>query len=253
MNFLDSYLCRDKNCHDKNQDNNSAISISAEQACCFAKQIAGDFNPIHDADSKRFCVPGDLLFAIALKRYGLHSSMQFSFLEMLGADVPIIYSDNNEASSDDKIHQDVSTEKGKKILTLEMAGDKSSNSDTIEKLTKSYVRFSGQNFPHILVPLMKEQGVMINPARPLIIYKSMSFDLDDVQAEDITLRLDESSLHVEGKRGNGIFSFSLMSADKVVGKGQKNLILSGLRPFDEAVMTQLTDDFLKNRDDYLAG
>ena len=31
-----------------------------------------------------------------------------------------------------------------------------------------------------------------------------------------------------------------------------NLILSGLRPFDEAVMTQLTDDFLINRDRYLA-
>lgn len=251
MNFLDTYISRDLSC-DQNQDTNKPITISADQACGFAKQVAGDFNPIHDADSKRFCVPGDLLFAIALNRYGLHSSMQFSFLEMLGADIPIIYSDNKELGADKKAQQDVSTEKGKTILTMEMAGDKNGNSDTIEKLTKSYVRFSGQNFPHILVPLMKEQGVMINPARPLIIYKSMSFELDHVQAEDITLRLDDNSLDVQGKRGNGVFSFSLMSGNKVVGKGQKNLILSGLRPFDEDVMTQLTDDFLINRDKYLA-
>jgi hypothetical protein len=247
MNFLDAYLHSDSS-----QNTNNQIMISADQACRFAKHVAGDFNPIHDADSKRFCVPGDLLFAIALNRYGLHSSMEFSFLEMLGADVPIIYSDNSGLSADNKLHQDVSTEKGKKILSIEMAGDKDSDTETIENLTESYVRFSGQNFPHILVPLMKEQGVMINPARPLIIYKSMSFELDDVHAKNITLRLDKSSLDVQGKRGNGLFSFSLMSGDKVVGKGQKNLILSGLRPYDEDVMTQVTDEFLVNRDKYLA-
>lgn len=52
---------------------------------------------------------------------------------------------------------------------------------------------------------MQEQGVMINPARPLIIYKDMSFELDDVQAENISLRLDSSTLDVQGKRGNGVF------------------------------------------------
>jgi len=53
------------------------ISVSAEQGNNFAKFIADDFNPIHDTQSKRFCVPGDLLFAIALERYGLHESMSF--------------------------------------------------------------------------------------------------------------------------------------------------------------------------------
>ncbi|MBT5922594.1 MAG: DUF3581 family protein, partial [Cellvibrionales bacterium] len=43
MNFLDPYL---------NRNANNQIIISANQACSFAKQVAGDFNPIHDADSK---------------------------------------------------------------------------------------------------------------------------------------------------------------------------------------------------------
>ena len=44
MNFLDPYL---------NRNANNQVIISAKQACSFAKQVAGDFNPIHDADSKR--------------------------------------------------------------------------------------------------------------------------------------------------------------------------------------------------------
>lgn len=245
MNFLDPYL---------NRDSNNQIIISANQGCSFAKQVAGDFNPIHDTDSKRFCVPGDLLFAIALNHYGLHSSMTFSFLEMLSADVPIVYSNNTQADNDSKLtQQQVSnTVNGKTLLTIDTAGEKNHNPDTIAKLTQSYVQFSGQNFPHILVPLMQEQGVMINPARPLIIYKDMSFELDDVQAENISLRLDSSTLEVQGKRGNGVFSFSLISNNKVVGKGQKNLILSGLREYDQNAITELTDNFLINRDKYLA-
>jgi len=245
MNFLDPYL---------NRDANNQIIISANQGCSFAKQVAGDFNPIHDADSKRFCVPGDLLFSIALNDYGLHSSMAFSFLEMLSADIPIIYSNNSQKDNGSKQTQQqvTSTVNGKTILTIDTAGQSSNNPDTIAKLAQSYVQFSGQNFPHILVPLMQEQGVMINPIRPLVIYKDMSFELDDVHAENISLRLDSSILDVQGKRGNGVFSFSLISNDKVVGTGQKNLILSGLREYDQNAITELTDNFLLNRDKYLA-
>ena len=57
----------------------SSLTISAEQGSRFAKTISNDFNPIHDADSKRFCVPGDLLFALVLQRYGLSQKMSFHF------------------------------------------------------------------------------------------------------------------------------------------------------------------------------
>ena len=38
------------------------VRVSRQQASDFAKNIADDFNPIHDVQTKRFCVPGDLLF-----------------------------------------------------------------------------------------------------------------------------------------------------------------------------------------------
>ena len=57
----------------------SALSFSREQASHFAKQIAGDFNPIHNVDYKRFCVPGDLLFAVMLSQFGVSPETKVSF------------------------------------------------------------------------------------------------------------------------------------------------------------------------------
>ncbi len=34
-------------------------------------RVVDDFNPIHDEDNKRFCVPGDLLFSVLLANVGL--------------------------------------------------------------------------------------------------------------------------------------------------------------------------------------
>ena len=64
-----------------------SISIIAEQASMFAKEVAHDFNPLHDVDAKRFCVPGDLLFSMALEKYGLSQNMHFVFAGMVGHDV----------------------------------------------------------------------------------------------------------------------------------------------------------------------
>ena len=44
----------------------AGLRISADQASNFAKAIAGDFNPLHDPDNRRFCIPGDLLFTVLL-------------------------------------------------------------------------------------------------------------------------------------------------------------------------------------------
>ena len=44
------------------------LSINVHQASQFAKSVSGDFNPIHDPSNRRFCVPGDLLFALAVER-----------------------------------------------------------------------------------------------------------------------------------------------------------------------------------------
>ena len=70
---------------------NTQIIISAEQGSSFAKAVSNDFNPIHDADSKRFCVPGDLLFALVLQRYGLSQEMSFNFSGMVSADTDLCF------------------------------------------------------------------------------------------------------------------------------------------------------------------
>ena len=47
---------------------NGNVCFTREQGSNFAKQIADDFNPLHDIDAKRFCIPGDLLFSIILSK-----------------------------------------------------------------------------------------------------------------------------------------------------------------------------------------
>lgn len=271
-----------------NIDSEDRITISAEQGSRFAKEIAGDFNPIHNADAKRFCVPGDLLFAIALNRYGLHASMQFNFLDMLAADAaftcPTIDSDSTAPSLSDESLSAISTtsstanstnisstlstafsttlsttrlpqlidHKGKPLLGIAASGEQTHEPAKINQLIRNYVRFSGQNFPHILVPLMRQSGVMINPARPLVIYESMAFELDNVNAQDISLTLEDSTLDANGKRGNVALIFSLQSNGKTIGRGLKKLVLSGLRDYDESTMTELADSYLASRDAYPA-
>ena len=65
------------------QQSGQEFSFTRAQASRFAKHIADDFNPIHDIDAKRFCVPGDLLFALTLAHSGLAQTMDFSFADMV--------------------------------------------------------------------------------------------------------------------------------------------------------------------------
>ena len=152
MKFLDQY---------HNSTTQGQITISAKQGSDFAKNIACDFNPIHDPLSKRFSVPGDLLFALALREYGLHKRMAFEFLDLVSADTELSYPQLDSDEADLK----VLNSKGKAVLAVQYNGGVSKEALKTEKLLKNYVAFSGQNFPVILVSLMKQHGVMVNPKR----------------------------------------------------------------------------------------
>src|SRR5690625_1970849 len=184
------------------------IRISAEQGSRFAKLVAGDFNPIHDADSKRFCVPGDLLFALVLNHYGLSEQMQFRFRGMVAADQPLVFAavEGPELS--------IAGPEGRVYLEVERKGATSRHAELIEALTRRYVAFSGHNFPHVLQPLLERHGVMFNPERPLIIYDSMGFSLSRLaltpeQTEGLALTLAHSELAVPDKRGVVNLEFSI--------------------------------------------
>lgn len=206
---------------------NDRIEISAEQGSRFAKRVCDDFNPIHDPDYKRFCVPGDLLFGLTLERYGISQRMRFGFSEMLSADTGLIFP---TAPAE---HLKVTDCHGRCYLELDQSGLVLRRERAIEALIQSYVRFSGRNFPHILLPLMAQHNVMINPQRPLVVYASMSLQMHNLEFEQIETRLLDSQLEIDGKRGNAMLSFEFMADNQSVGSGSKHLILSGLRDYQQ--------------------
>ena len=241
MNFLESYF---------SVDQNQQICVSAEQGSNFAKQIADDFNPIHNADSRRFCVPGDLLFAIALKKYGLYADTTIRYLDLVAADTPLNYPSVAEGLSDGVM--EVANNKGKQVLAMDFAGAHTTQDAQIEQLVRNYVVFSGQNFPHILVPLMLQHNVMINPARPLVIYQSMSLHFDTLDFSELDIQLADTTMEVLGKRGNAQLHFSLNSEGKKIGRGIKNLVLSGLREYHQPAITAMCDEYNESKQIWLA-
>ncbi|WP_017430923.1 DUF3581 family protein [Vreelandella jeotgali] len=215
------------------------IVISAEQASRFAKGVAGDYNPIHNPDARRFCVPGDLLFALVLERFGLSRHMEFYFLSMVGADTPLTFS---RAVSGD-IH--VTDAAGKCYLEVVRSGDTTFDRDVVDAFTRCYVAFSGKNFPHYLKPLMEAHDVMFNPKRPLVIYHSMGFTLERLDGLAPDLALSRSSLEVQGKRADALLEFAISSAGEPLGVGSKKLVVSGICDYDAAAMDAIVEEFYR--------
>ncbi len=215
----------------------SNLHITAEQASDFAKTVSNDFNPIHDPENKRFCVPGDLLFALAVENYGLSEKIHVDFTGLVNADTHLTYPLTSNPS------KTVTDDRGKQYLTFDESGNKRSFDKDVEKLVKAYVAFSGQNFPSILVPLMAEFGVMINPSRPLIIYQSMTLQLTTLEFSNPSLFLSNRELNISEKRGNAHLYFDIFEGDKLIGEGMKHLILSGLKPFEKNKVDQMVDKY----------
>lgn len=216
---------------------NSSISITPSQASDFAKLVAQDFNPIHDVGAKRFCVPGDLLFSLVLSEYGLSQQMSFTFQGMVGDGVQLQFTDSIGEQFD------IRDDKDKLYLNVERHGEVSRCSSLIESFIRSYVAFSGLNFIHVLVPMMKQHQVMINPARPLVIYESMSFDLATLDFTQVELSLVAQELVVDGKRGNVTLKFELHNDGILVGTGVKTLVMSGLRPYEADKVQEMCDTY----------
>lgn len=216
------------------------IVISAPQASYFAKEIAGDFNPIHDPDARRFCVPGDLLFTIVVSRFGLSENMTFKFRNLLGAEVPLEFreSDNGEAIQ-------VVDEAGKVYLEVTRKGAVTRDEKVIEEFSRCYVAASGKNFPHTLKPLMESNGVMFNPDRPMVMYESMSLALTQLENPHPDLELNNADLEVAGKRGNVTLEYNLQSSGKTVGEVAKRLVLGGLREYCPEAMAGIIEEFYR--------
>ena len=220
------------------------VQFSRDQASRFAKEIANDFNPLHNADAKMFCVPGDLLFSVALNHLGLSQQMNFTFSGMVRDNV-VIFPDSNASLIE------VVDEMGKQYLSIERKGDTTHDHLLIDRLSSRYVAFSGKAFPHILVPLMAAKGVMINPARPLVIYQSMEINLHRLDFSDPQLESTGSCLDVQGKKGMVRLDFRFMEAGIEVGRGAKYMALRGLQPFQDDTMQSVIDEYNNYKQTYI--
>lgn len=225
----------------------SKLSFTRQQASDFAKTVAGDFNPIHDVESKRFCVPGDLLFSIIIHHYGLRQTMGFAFSGMVGDDVTLILPRTNAREIS------IYDENDKKYLDVSTNGEQSSDQALIDSLTHNYVEFSGHTFPHVLVPLMKTNNVMINTERPLVIYDHMRISLDTLDIDSIELTLTEDIFRLYGKRGDVALNYDLRCNGETVGKGQKKMVLSGLREYDQQKIDALVHSYSERKSQYRNG
>ena len=223
------------------------LSFTRRQASDFAKKVAGDFNTIHDVDSKRFCVPGDLLFAVILDHYGLRQTMGFSFSGMVGDDTTLILPEVNAREIS------IYDENDKKYLDVSSNGEHSRNAELIAALTLKYVEFSGHTFPHVLVPLMRENNVMINTERPLVIYDHMRISLETLDIDAVELQLSDSIFRLYGKRGDVALNYDLCCNGERVGRGQKKMVLSGLREFDQASIDELVEIYGARKSAYVDG
>jgi hypothetical protein len=221
------------------------IRIAAEHASMFAKKIAHDFNPLHDVDAKRFCVPGDLLFSLILEKYGLSRNMHFIFSGMVGDGVLLNFPDT------DAERIEVTDNQGKTYLQVERSGDISRDSALIESFTRDYVAFSGQNFPYVLVPLLAKENVMFNLNRPLVIYESMTLSFDHLDFKQASVQMLEPEMNVDGKRASAFLHFQVKSGEKVVGRGFKKLAISVMSGYEAEPMQAFVDDYLARKNGYL--
>lgn len=222
-------------------DNN--IVFTRDKASHFAKSVAGDFNPIHNVDAKRFCVPGDLLFALAVHQFGIAHQMKFEFLNMVDGTESLRF-------IGDASNRTLVGNSGKEYLSVSGIGKTMVDVSAINSLTESYVQFSGQTFPFVLVDLMKEKGVMINPARPLVIYKSMDLALDSLDFGTTQLELLGAELAVDGKKGEVMLEFELFEAARKIGRGSKQMLLGGLREYDQTVIDGLVSEYNEIKNNY---
>nr|WP_086938862.1 DUF3581 family protein [Thaumasiovibrio occultus] len=232
--FLNSYF----------EQQNGAWQFSKQQASDFAKAVAGDFNPIHDTTAKRFCVPGDLLFSMVVAHHGLYEKMKFTFSGMIND------KHNVRIQDDQQGRLDIVDTEGKSFLHLDYQGSHTRNPEQIEKVAKNYVRFSGKNFPHIMVPLMEQEGIMINPERPLVIYESMEVEFSDLTFTNPEVKLTESIIESDGKRGSVMLVFVFIENGKEIGIGRKLLRMSGLKPYCPNAIDELVAEFNRRKDSY---
>jgi len=198
-----------------------------------------------------------------LYRYGLAETTQLEFSGMLDGNTRM----HLPAHPTDEMS--IVDDRGKELMKVLQSGERISDAAFIASLSTEYVKFSGKTFPDILVPLMRSANAMINPARPLVIYKDMAIQFNEnafdvIRSEDKLTKTDESGssstgirlksgdhgIDVNGRKGKVKLVFTIESDGIQIGRGVKNMLLSGLRDYDDDAMMEIVAQYNQWREDY---
>ena len=94
---------------------------------------------------------------------------------------------------------------------------------------------------------------MINPARPLIIYKDMAVEIKHFPVGDLSLEFSGASMDVNGKKGSVKLEFDLSVDGENIGHGTKDMVVSGLREYDQAAIDTIVSDYNQTKQSYAQG
>jgi hypothetical protein len=54
-------------------------------------------------------------------------------------------------------------------------------------------------------------------------------------------------MDVDGKRGNASLRFRFLENGQLVGNGEKRMVLSGLREYEEVAMQRMVDEYARRK------
>jgi len=162
--------------------------------------------------------------------------MTFDFQGMVSGGMPIQFTESDKSIA-------AKNDKDKQVLHVSRDGDITQNSIFVEGLIRAYVAFSGETFPHTIIKLMKEEGMMINTRKPMVIYDQMTLSFERFSESAPQVELQNCHFDVNGKRGMVVMDFDLLADNESIGSGQKQIIMSGLRPYEQSGIDYLVDTY----------
>jgi hypothetical protein len=86
----------------------------------------------------------------------------------------------------------------------------------------------------------------------MVMYQAMEISLQRLDITTLSLKLAQTSLSIESKRGDAWLEFDLISEGKVVGHGKKHMLLSGLREYCQDKVDGMVSQYRESKSDYNA-
>ena len=76
-------------------------------------------------------------------------------------------------------------------------------------------------------------------------------NLDKLDFLSLSLEVTHTDFKVAGKRGKVLLQFCFKEAGVIIGRGEKVMVLSGLREFNQQVIDELVNDYDASKQAYV--